>query len=457
MTKIWAILSDVHGRGDRLKRVLADAGAHGASHVLALGDIGGTSALDVLEAAGATCVFGNWEASGLRGLPSFHRGWVGRWPANFRADGFWAAHASPVWPEALGIAGVVDYLRERQWHWTALFPSFQRSEQARSDALAELEAADVWVFFHGHTHVQEAWRWMLGGTPQRVAGDGLTTSLTIDDGARWLVGVGSVGTPHDGDGACYALYDEDRAPGDVAPGVIHRKVRVFKIGFAQFAPTRCDVAANVATVERLLRGVEADLLVLPELANSGYLHASPDALVPFSEPGDGSGPFLSALQRLAGQTGGVIVAGFAERAPEGLYNSAAAVDASGVIQVYRKTHLFADEKLLFLPGDTGFRVFQNAGVRNAGVRVGMMVCFDWFFPESARTLALRGAQIIAHPSNLVLPYCQTAMFARCLENRVFAVTTNRYGAEELTGTAPGFHRRLADHDAAGRTVEPGAH
>jgi len=203
---------------------------------------------------------------------------------------------------------------------------------------------------------------------------------------------------------------------------------MFKIGFAQFSPARCDVAANVAAVERLLHGAAVDLLVLPELANSGYLYASPDALAPFSEPGDGSGPFLSALQRLAGAIGGVIVTGFAERTPAGLYNSAAAVGAAGVIQVYRKTHLFADEKGLFLPGDTGFRIFEHNGAR-----IGMMVCFDWFFPESARTLALRGAQIVAHPSNLVLPYCQTAMFARCLENRVFAVTTNRYGTEELVG------------------------
>ena len=208
MTKSWAILSDVHGRGDRLKRVLADAGAHGASHVLALGDIGGLPALDALDGVGATCVFGNWEASGLRGLPPFYRRWVGRWPAGYRADSFWAAHASPVWPDGLNIAGVVDYLRERQWHWTALFPSLQRSEEARWDALAALEAADVHVFFHGHTHIQEAWRWIPGGVPQRVDGDGLSGGLSIDDGARWLVGVGSVGMPHDGDGACYALYDD---------------------------------------------------------------------------------------------------------------------------------------------------------------------------------------------------------------------------------------------------------
>src|SRR5207253_5521489 len=60
----------------------------------------------------------------------------------------------------------------------------------------------------------------------------------------------------------------------------------------------------------------------------------------------------------------------------------------------------------------------------------MMVCFDWFFPESVRTLALAGAEIIAHPSNLVLPYCPDAMVIRCLENRVFAVTANRIGAEK---------------------------
>jgi len=204
---IWAILADVHGRGDRLKRVLADATARGAARVLALGDIGGVPALNTLDRAEATCVFGNWEASGLRGLPPFYRGWVGRWPANYRADGLWAAHASPIWPAGLGLAGVVDYLRERQWHWTALFPSLQRSEQARWDALAELEAAEVQVFFHGHTHAQEAWRWTPGGVPRRVAGEGLT-GFTIADGERWLVGVGSVGTPHDGDGARYALYDD---------------------------------------------------------------------------------------------------------------------------------------------------------------------------------------------------------------------------------------------------------
>ncbi len=198
------------------------------------------------------------------------------------------------------------------------------------------------------------------------------------------------------------------------------------VGLVQFNPVRYDVAANIARVEKLLQGVRADLLVLPELANSGYVYAAPADLAPFTEPADGSGPFLTALQACAGKTGGIIVTGLAERGQAGLFNSAIAVGSTGVMHLYRKTHLFFEEQDLFLPGDTGFSVFEHAGAR-----IGMMICFDWYFPESARTLALRGAQIIAHPSNLVLPNCQTAMVTRCLENRVFAITTNRYGTETL--------------------------
>jgi predicted amidohydrolase len=63
----------------------------------------------------------------------------------------------------------------------------------------------------------------------------------------------------------------------------------------------------------------------------------------------------------------------------------------------------------------------------------MMICFDWIYPESARALALKGAQLILHPSNLVMPYCPDAMITRCLENRVFAATANRIGEEERGG------------------------
>lgn len=207
---IWALLSDVHGRGDRLARVLADIEKRPGARVAALGDIASNAALEALHRVNAECVFGNWEASGLRGLPAPYRSWVARWPALLRQEGFWMAHASPVWPDSLPIGGVVEHLRSRGLHWTNLFPSMQHSESGRSAAFAALEAAGVSVFFHGHTHTQEAWQLAPGESPRRheaaTAPDG---ELLLDAGARWLVGVGSVGDPHDGPGACYALYEPE--------------------------------------------------------------------------------------------------------------------------------------------------------------------------------------------------------------------------------------------------------
>lgn len=205
---LWALLSDVHGRGDRLARVLADQQARHAERVLALGDIAAPAALALLDRAGALCVFGNWEASGLRGLPPPYRGWVARWPAILQVEGFLAGHATPVWPADLNIGGVVEHLRARNLHWTHLFPSLQHSESSREAAFAKLAAAGCSVFFHGHTHTQEAWRFVEGEAPTRIeyaaTEDGV---LHLGPEERWLIGVGSVGDPHDGPGAHYALYD----------------------------------------------------------------------------------------------------------------------------------------------------------------------------------------------------------------------------------------------------------
>ena len=126
-----------------------------------------------------------------------------------------------------------------------------------------------------------------------------------------------------------------------------------------------------------------------------------------------------------------LVAGLPELAGSVLYNSAVVVGPSGFIGCYRKSHLFFEETLWFTPGDTGFQVW-NIG----SATIGVMICFDWYYPESARTLALMGADIICHPSNLVLPNCPDSMPVRCLENRVFAVTCNRIGTESRGGKDP---------------------
>jgi predicted phosphodiesterase len=204
---IWALLSDIHGRGDRLARVLADAEKHGVSRFLCLGDLGGARVLDQLNDVGADFVFGNWEASGLRGMAQPYRGQVARWSARFDAEGFRAAHASPVWPDGLGIGDVVDYLQSRALHWTALFPSLARSQEARRAAFAELAAGTVPIFFHGHTHMQEAWVWAPGESPRHLSASDLTLP---DDRAFSLVGIGSVGAARDGPEARYVLFDANK-------------------------------------------------------------------------------------------------------------------------------------------------------------------------------------------------------------------------------------------------------
>ncbi len=200
-----------------------------------------------------------------------------------------------------------------------------------------------------------------------------------------------------------------------------------RIGFVQFTPV---LGALDFNIERLLdlvrlRVEPADLLVLPEMALTGYAFRDKEELGRITTA-ENTRKTLDTAARLSDLFGGAaIVVGYPEPAGDGaFYNSCMLVGPDGLLGNYRKTHLFGAEKDLFLPGDTGFAVFS---VRD--LTVGMMICFDWFFPESARTLALRGAEIIAHPTNLVMPYCQRAMFTRALENSVYTITANRCGTE----------------------------
>jgi len=196
-----------------------------------------------------------------------------------------------------------------------------------------------------------------------------------------------------------------------------------QIGFVQTFPVFGEKQENFRTIRGLLAGQEADLLVLPELFATGYAFANPAEVQDLSEEtGDETTLFL---QELAGMCNATLVAGFIERENACFYNVAMMVDASGILATYRKLHLFNKEKLWFTPGNRAPEV-----VKVRGVNLGMMICFDWIFPEICRTLALKGVQIIAHPSNLVLPWAQQAMVTRCLENHVFAVTANRTGREQ---------------------------
>jgi predicted amidohydrolase len=194
------------------------------------------------------------------------------------------------------------------------------------------------------------------------------------------------------------------------------------VAVVQTEPVFLDVASNIERAAGLLAGAGADVAVLPELFTSGYTFARAGEVKAVSIRLDDDA--LRPLYDLSRDRSMGICGGYAESAGGRYYNSAFFIGDGTLVANYRKTHLFSREKEFFSPGDTGFSVFPYKGVR-----FGMMICFDWFFPEAARTLALSGAEVILHPANLVLPFCQRAMFARAVENRVFTVTANRVGAE----------------------------
>ena len=202
-----------------------------------------------------------------------------------------------------------------------------------------------------------------------------------------------------------------------------------KIGVVQFHPIFGGVARNIAKAVSMMGSLEADLWALPELFATGYQFRDRKEAFALSE--DLEGPTVTTLADQAARRGCWFCGGFPERAGDLVYNSAFLVGPQGLVSVYRKVHLFAREKELFAPGDRPFEVV-NVG----GVPVGMMICFDWFFPESARSLALQGAQVLLHPSNLVLPHGPDAMKTRALENRVFTVTANRVGSEDRLSDGP---------------------
>jgi len=197
-----------------------------------------------------------------------------------------------------------------------------------------------------------------------------------------------------------------------------------KVAFYQNGPAYGEIEYNLFTALNALRSVRADLYVLPELFTTGYLFGSPNELKRLAEPIP-SGPTTRSLIQFCKGEGCAIVAGIAETSGGHLYNSAVFVGPRGLIGRYRKTHLFNQEKKWFDPGNTGFNVWTYKGAK-----IGVMICFDWVYPESARVLALKGADIICHPSNLVLPFCQAAMLTRSIENRVFTILANRVGKEK---------------------------
>jgi predicted amidohydrolase len=206
------------------------------------------------------------------------------------------------------------------------------------------------------------------------------------------------------------------------------------IGYIQFQPTLGDIEANIEKIESLLPSAEkADLVVLPELANSGYNFATREDALKCSEEISKS-RFIEYLISRAAKQNQYIVAGLNERVGEELFNTSVIVGPKGYMGKYQKIHLFLNEKDIFKPGEAGLPVFDIGFGKTS-----MLICFDYIFPEVWRIIAMKGADIICHPSNLITTNAQKCIPAQAFMNKVFIITSNRYGTEgDITFSGKSF-------------------
>lgn len=171
----------------------------------------------------------------------------------------------------------------------------------------------------------------------------------------------------------------------------------------------------------------AQLLVLPELFLTGY-NIGGDALRAQAETVDG--PAAAQAAAIARESGLALLYGYPERGADGrLYNSALLLGPAGDTRAnYRKTHLFGDmERDVFSAGQEPFVLAEVAGLR-----IGLLICYDVEFPELVRGLAVRGAGLVAVPTALMRPYHfvpRMMLPVRAFENQVFLIYANRCGEE----------------------------
>ncbi|MBI2125699.1 MAG: acyltransferase [Thaumarchaeota archaeon] len=196
------------------------------------------------------------------------------------------------------------------------------------------------------------------------------------------------------------------------------------LSFVQFRPAFGDKDLNLENAVKLLKQAKQGIIVLPELFSTGYTFTSKKEAAELAEEAP-KGKTCRRVVELSGKMRSTLIAGFAEKSSSKVFNSALVASRGEFLGVYRKAHLFYKEKLWFSQGDTGFRIFDTKDGK-----VGVIICFDWIYPEATRILAVAGAEVIAHPANLVLPgLAQKGMCVRSLENRIFTITANRVGRE----------------------------
>ena len=211
---------------------------------------------------------------------------------------------------------------------------------------------------------------------------------------------------------------------------------------------RCsrDVRENLDTAEKAVRNAAlngANIVLLPELFERQYFcQERRYDYYAFAKPVK-ENDAVQRFTKIAAELGVVLPISFYERDGNRLFNSAAIIDADGeILGVYRKTHIpddhYYQEKFYFIPGDTGFRTWQT----KFGC-IGVGICWDQWFPETARSFALNGAELLFYPTAIgsepilqtdSMPHWQRAMQGHAAANIMPVIAANRIGLEEVTPT-----------------------
>ena len=190
-----------------------------------------------------------------------------------------------------------------------------------------------------------------------------------------------------------------------------------------------DINANLSVLESHLRSEVAQgthLTVFPECFTTGYCFDSLEEAMAFAE--SVPGPTTDRIASICKELNTFVVCGMLEKSGSQLFNTAVLIGPDGLIGSYRKVHLpYLGVDRFTTPGDRPFEVFEAAGVR-----IGMLICYDGGFPEAARVLAIRGADIIFLPTNWPPGGAYMAEFSincRAMENGVYFAAVNRIGFE----------------------------
>jgi predicted amidohydrolase len=207
------------------------------------------------------------------------------------------------------------------------------------------------------------------------------------------------------------------------------------LSLVQFNPIFGDVESNSSKMADYVKKTKSDIIVFPELCISGYDFKDEPEVKRYGF--DFKSDFINSFSVLAQDLNKIIIFGFPEISVNKTYNSVALLFPDKSYNcVYRKTHLFFRERFCFSETDLGFFVIDY---KPSDIKIGPMICYDWRFPEAARTVALKGADLIVCPSNLVTNVWHISTPSRALENKVYFAVANRTGNENRNGNELNFN------------------